>query len=119
MNTEYYKEKLIAEKTILLEEIEALGTLRISHEDYEAKAEEGTDFAENIELANMFEVESNKDAVLDQLENRLMDVERALIKIDVGNYGICEVSGEQIEEARLEANPAARTNIANREAVLD
>jgi RNA polymerase-binding transcription factor DksA len=108
----------LEEKTILLEEIEALGTMRISHENYDVKAEEGTDTAENIELANMFEVESNKDAVLDKLEDRLIDVERALTKIDVGTYGICEVSGESVEIERLEANPAARTTIAHREVKL-
>ena len=29
--------------------------------------------------------------------------------IAAGTYGTCEVSGEQIEEDRLEADPAART----------
>ncbi len=118
MDTSHFKQKLLEEKTILVEEIEALGVLRISNEDYEVEAEEGTDTAENLELANMFEVESNKDAVLDQLENRLMDIERALGKIEAGTYGICEASGESIELERLEANPAARTNIANRGVVL-
>lgn len=118
MDTQHFTEKLVEEKNILIEEIELLGTIRISHEDYSAKVEEGNDLAENIELANTFEVESNKDAVLDQLENRLMDIERALGKIANGTYGICEVSGEIIELERLEANPAARTNIANREVKL-
>jgi RNA polymerase-binding transcription factor DksA len=40
---------------------------------------------------------------------RLTDVKDALAKIDAGTYGICETSGEPIEEARLRANPAART----------
>ncbi|MEN9852315.1 MAG: hypothetical protein RI996_258 [Candidatus Parcubacteria bacterium] len=119
MDIQHFTQKLTEEKHILLEEIELLGTIRISNENYEAKVEEGNDLAENIELANTFEVESNKDAVLDQLENRLMDVERALDKISAGTYGTCEVSGEPIELERLEANPAARTNIANREAVLE
>jgi RNA polymerase-binding transcription factor DksA len=119
MDLEHFKEKLLEEKQILTEEINAIGVLRVSSGDYRAKAETGVDTAEDMALADMFEVEQTKDAVLDQLENRLMNVERALNKISEGIYGICEVSGEQIEEARLEANPAARTNIANRETVLD
>jgi RNA polymerase-binding transcription factor DksA len=119
MDIENFKQKLLEEKDILTEEINALGVLRVSNENYEAKAETGVDTAEDMALADMFEVEQTKDAVLDQLENRLMDVERALTKMANGVYGICEVSGEQIEEARLEANPAARTNIANRETLLD
>jgi RNA polymerase-binding transcription factor DksA len=29
--------------------------------------------------------------------------------MEEGKYGICKVCGEEIEEARLEANPAAET----------
>jgi RNA polymerase-binding transcription factor DksA len=119
MDTNHYKTLLLEERAILTEEIEALGTMRISNENYDVKAEAGVDVADNLELADMFEVETNKDAVLDQLEDRLIDVERALSKIATDTYGICEVSGESIETERLLANPAARTNIANREAVLD
>lgn len=118
MNIEYFKEKLLEEKKILIEEIEGLGVVKVAPGNFDAKADDTTDIAENIELANMFEVEQTKDAVLDQLENRLMDIDLALNKIEKGVYGICEVSGELIEENRLEANPAARTNIKNREVYL-
>lgn len=47
--------------------------------------------------------------VLDELAVRYQNVIRALKKIDDGTYGVCEVSGEPIEEDRLLANPAART----------
>ena len=119
MDTEYFKEKLLEEKRILEEEITSLGVLTVTTSQHEVKAEIEVDPAENMALADMFEVEQTKDAVLDQLENRLMSVERALEKIAKGIYGMCEVSGEKIEHARLEANPAARTNIANREVSLD
>jgi len=36
------------------------------------------------------------------------DVERALQKIEQGNYGVCERCTKPIAEARLEANPTAR-----------
>ena len=36
-----------------------------------------------------------------------------LKKIEAGTFGVCEISGEPIEEDRLDANPAARTNKAN------
>ena len=38
----------------------------------------------------------------------LYDIDRALIKISQGNYGVCEVTGEQISRARPEAKPEAR-----------
>jgi Tfp pilus assembly PilM family ATPase len=39
----------------------------------------------------------------------LQEVMTALTKIEEGTYGTCEVSGDEIETDRLEANPAART----------
>ena len=38
----------------------------------------------------------------------LTEVEHALEKFDGGTYGVCEVCGTEIPEARLEAKPAAR-----------
>lgn len=58
---------------------------------------------------------NERRAILAQLEIRYRNVNRALAKINDGSYGVCEVSGEPIEQERLQANPAARTNIANRE----
>lgn len=39
------------------------------------------------------------------LEAILMDVERALAKVDEGTYGICDRCGKLIPEERLEARP--------------
>lgn len=47
-------------------------------------------------------------AVLDDLERELGDVDVALRRLDDGTYGTCEVCGETISEARLEASPATR-----------
>jgi RNA polymerase-binding transcription factor DksA len=55
----------------------------------------------------------NNTAILKQLETQLLDVSDALTRIEEGTYGVCEVCGEQIEEGRLNANPAARTCVAH------
>ena len=47
-------------------------------------------------------------AIVGHLRDTLRDVERALAKLDDGTYGKCEVCGEDIVEARLEAMPAAK-----------
>ena len=47
-------------------------------------------------------------ALAAQLRDQLDDVERALAKLDDGTYGTCEVCGEPIGDARLEAMPATR-----------
>ena len=78
--------------------------------DWEAEpAEMNVDSADENEVAdNMEEFEGNT-AVLKELEIRYNDLKDALAKIEKGTYGICEISGEAIEEERLIANPAART----------
>ena len=53
------------------------------------------------------------EALATQLQATLEDVDRALIKLDQGTYGVCEVCGQPIGEARLEAMPTARLCIAD------
>ena len=53
--------------------------------------------------------EREKDlSILEQVEAELADVEHALRRLDDGTYGVCEACGKPIDEARLEALPAAR-----------
>lgn len=47
-------------------------------------------------------------ALAQELRDQLDDVEVALGKLDAGTYGTCEVCGNVIGEARLEAMPATR-----------
>jgi DnaK suppressor protein len=121
IDTEHFKTKLLDERAILQEELEGLGEQNPEiPTDWISTPDSSTavDTADDIELAQSFETFEERNAIQNKLENRLIDVERALQKIAIGTYGICEVSGEQIEVQRLEANPAARTNIANKEALL-
>ncbi len=43
------------------------------------------------------------------LETRFNNINRALKKIEDGVFGICEISGAEIEEDRLAFHPSART----------
>lgn len=67
--------------------------------------------ADKNELADAFEQMENRAAIEDKLEEQLIFINEALEKIKKGKYGICETGGEQIEEGRLEANPAAKNCI--------
>lgn len=110
-----FNDLLLAEKEKLEGELSSIGRKNPDNpDDWEAVPSDAqndsadlNDFADNIE-----DYETNA-AILKQLETQLKDVNDALAKIEAGNYGICEVSGEEIEIGRLEANPAARTNKAN------
>ncbi len=77
--------------------------------DWEAQPKgEDASATESDEKADKFEDYESDSSVLDTLETRWRDVKRALAKTADGTYGTCEACGEEIEEARLEANPAAR-----------
>lgn len=52
--------------------------------------------------------EQEKDiAIKRTLEDRLRDVEHALLRVDEGNYGVCEQCGKPIPAERLAALPSA------------
>ena len=47
------------------------------------------------------------------VRTELAEVEVALHRLDIGRYGLCEVCGGEIAEARLEAMPATRYCVAD------
>jgi RNA polymerase-binding transcription factor DksA len=49
--------------------------------------------------------------LVDVLNKRYKDVTAALSRIEDGTYGICSISGKEIESERLDADPAATTCI--------
>ncbi|MBP9856292.1 MAG: TraR/DksA C4-type zinc finger protein [Candidatus Pacebacteria bacterium] len=108
MNIDHYKDKLLAEQKTLLEELSNIGRRRGDNGEWEGVPENaGNDTREDV--AEKFEELEERRATEHTLEVRLGEVETALKKIEIGIYGKCEISGEPIEEDRLEANPAART----------
>ena len=48
-------------------------------------------------------------AVTAQIREHLSEIDAALERVADGTYGVCEVGGEPIPVARLEARPTART----------
>lgn len=113
MNIELLKQKLIEEKTKLEAELASLGIKDPKTGDWGAILEEepSAELADMNEHGDRFEEFAERANTLGELEIYYRDIEHALEKIekDDGSYGTCEISGEQIEEDRLMANPAART----------
>lgn len=69
------------------------------------QADQGTDdFDRTISL----ELTSKEYGILRQID-------RALEKIEEGNYGICDITGEEIPRARLEAVPYATMTVRAQE----
>ena len=104
------KERLLAEKALLEEELQALGK-KGSAGDWSAVPQSQENGAESDEAdqADFVEDFESKIARLGSLETRYNQIVSALERIEKGTYGICIKSGKPIEEDRLEANPAAET----------
>ncbi len=113
MNTEHFKNKLEEELRTVEKELKTVGVQNPHNAaDWEAKEVEMDTMpspADENEAADKMEEYDENRAINDTLEVRYNNIKRALDKIAAGTYGTCEISGEPIEEDRLEANPAART----------
>ncbi len=106
---EELKDKLVAQKAQLEGELGKFATKT-------AEGEYKTDFPDDVgseQSENAIEVEDYADklALEQSLETQLKDVIDALAKMEEGTYGKDEKTGEDIDVNRLQAYPAARTNI--------
>ena len=73
----------------------------LSHSDTNDPADEGT---------NLFDRERD-GAATDNMNRILAKIDRALVKIKDGTYGLSDVDGTPIPEARLNALPYALTTV--------
>jgi len=110
IDTKIYKEKLKEELKILEEELSKVGIKDPSNPNnwISKKPKENISPADENEVADTIDDTEINNAIVNDLEIRYKNVKLALEKIEKGTYGICEVSGEQISEERLKANPSAR-----------
>ncbi len=105
-----YKDRLTEEKTRLEGELLTIGRRNPSNPaDWEAVPPETGQEADPNDAADLIEGYEANTAILKDLEIRYNLVLAALARIDAGTYGICETGGEEIEEARLNADASART----------
>ena len=57
------------------------------------------------------------ESVVEQAEADIEEVDAALRRLEEGTYGVCEMGGEQIPDARLEAQPATRYCVEHQQQV--
>lgn len=103
------KQKLLDLKDSLMDSMTGMAneTLRSKAEGSEASA------------FGMHQADAGTDAydrdfalsLLSQEQDALYEIEEALKRVEAGTYGICEMSGKRIPQARLEALPFARFTI--------
>ena len=120
MNSEkiaQFKKRLEEELKLVEGELGSLGKRDVQNPDgwdatpgdIDQSATEGDELADREE-----QLEENKGEI-DALEPQRENILKALENMVHGEYGLCDVCGEEIEEDRLEANPSARTCKAHME----
>ena len=62
---------------------------------------------DRTEIANEYAYRGRRMSVLSNLQEQLIDVNKALERIEEGSYGICTNCGQPIQAERLEALPEA------------
>ena len=102
----YFRAKLVAWKSDILREaretLEILQQENANHPDLADRASSETDRA--IELR-----------ARDRQRKLISKIDAAIRRIDEGEYGYCEVTGEPISLARLEARPVATMTVEAQE----
>ena len=111
IDTAKFKERL---ERLLGEVIEDLKSVGIHNpdnpSDWIATPEAITPESDPNDVADRVEEWDERRALVATLERRYNNITRALKRIEEGTYDTCEVCGKPIEEDRLNANPAARTD---------
>ena len=111
-NIKFYKELLEKELFSLEEELKSVGRVNPENpSDWEGTPgdTENIDSEDENSLADKFEEYEERNAIETELDVRLHEIKSALERIKNEEYGVCKICGKEIEEARLEANPAAET----------
>lgn len=110
MNTDMYKGKLEEEKTLLESQLTGMGAkFDPITKNWQATPDDVGEESDENDLGDKYEDFEKTDEKVETLEERLNDINSALEKIGTEKFGVCEVCGGQIEEDRLEVNPAAKT----------
>ncbi len=87
-----------------------LAALLGEHDDFVAASRDtNADDEHDPEGATIAFERSQVDSLLRQARHRLAELDAALVRFDAADYGRCEVCGRDIDPARLDARPEART----------
>ena len=107
---EHFQDLLLQERARLEEEREQIRSRSGSVDGALPEEGEGGD-EDTADLASAMMDKEMDLSVEDEIEDLLGQVAHALRKIEDGTYGICDMSGEKINKARLELIPWAALTV--------
>ena len=104
------KEKLEKERDALVAQMKDMGKLNPETGEWETVPEE-MNYVETDQndMADRFEDFESKSSMMKVLESKLGKILISLKGINKDSFGKCEVCKKDIELARMEANPSAKT----------
>ncbi len=103
MNTNLLRSLLQSERVRLIEEMEQLQGSGSSTDE----RREGSPFGKREEEATETLELEKRLALEKRVREQLAGIEHALDKFEKGTYGLCDICGQPIDPARLEALPQA------------
>lgn len=110
---QYSPQKLRNFKSIIENEIKIIDDeLIVLKEDQEVQKQKlaHTNVSFN-QSSRHFQQQANNKQVISRLQRKSRELHAALERIEDKSYGVCERTGELIQEARLKAKPTARFDI--------
>lgn len=106
MQLEYFRQKLLAwKKSIVSQSVDTLEDLR----------QGGLNQPDEVDRASLETDKSLDLRTKDRIRKLISKIDEALERIEDGNYGYCEETGEPIGIDRLEARPVATLSIEAQE----
>jgi len=104
------KEKLEQERDLLVSQLKDIGRLDPETNEWDAVPEEISSPESDLnDMADRFEDFESRSSMVRVLAPKLKSVLFALKNLPKESFGKCEVCKKEIEKARLEANPIAKT----------
>ena len=110
LDVDHFRTLLIDERKRLEEELEQVRNHSTDMDNALPEEGEGGD-EDTADLASAMMDKEMDLSVEDELEDLLVQVDRAFQKIEEGTYGICDVSGKPIPVSRLELIPFATLTV--------
>jgi DnaK suppressor protein len=109
------KEKLLAERKDLQAQYDELEELSFGSNQSDLSGEMG--FDEEYADAGTATFERERDlSLVNNLRDLMERIDKALVKIEEGTYGLCDRCGKPIEKLRLKALPYANLCIKDKQA---
>jgi DnaK suppressor protein len=112
---QHFKDKLLAEKNRVLEEMGDLQQNNLKQSISEASGENSRYTYHLGDVASLSYGREFSMGLSERQQKYLEEIDEALQRIEEGTYGICKVTGDLITAERLEEVPVAKYSVKGKE----